>query len=86
MSGVCHPLSQPPVSSIIDCDAIRPIWPTLCCRDDAMFDPVIDDPSADPISFTDLVGFKRTRGKRRAGDPMLEPDPAYHAERERLAS
>jgi hypothetical protein len=51
-----------------------------------MFDPVIDDPSADPISFTDLVGFKRTRGKRRAGDPMLEPDPAYHAERERLAS
>ena len=86
MSGVCHPFSQPPVSSVIDCDGIWRIWFALCCRDDAMFDPVMDDPSADTISFTDLVGCKRARGKRRTGDPMLEPDPAYHAESERLAS
>ena len=42
----------------------------------------MDDPQADAISLANLADCKCSGGKRRAGDAMLEPDPAYDADRE----
>jgi hypothetical protein len=38
----------------------------------------------DAISLTNLADRKRSRGQRRAGNAMLEPDPTYDADREGL--
>ena len=85
MPGVCHPLSQTLINSGVNRDGVRRFWLALLRRDNATLDPVMDNPQADAISLTNLADRKRSGGKQRARDAMLESDPTYDADREGLA-
>ena len=53
--------------------------------DEAVLDPIVDDPVAHAVSLTNFGDAERSGGTRWAGDAMLEPDPADHALREGFA-
>ena len=79
MARVCDPFSQASIHIVVDRDRIGRIRLALRRSDDSMCNPVVHNMHTDAVSRTHLVDSERPRLVRRAGNPMLEADPAYHA-------
>src|ERR1700730_11248804 len=86
MDGVRDPFSKALICSIVDPDEVRRFPPALLCKDNATFDPVVDDPQADAVSRTNLAYSKRSGGMRWYGNTMLKANPTYHVDGERSVS
>ena len=71
MAGVGDPFSEASIQFVIDADYIWRIRLAVHRRDDTAFDPVVDDPEADAISFADVTNVQGSFGRLWSRNAMF---------------
>jgi hypothetical protein len=85
MCRIGDPISKALIGLFVDVDLVWRVPLALLCDDDTSTDPVVDNPEADPIFFSELVNVKGVGGREWRRNPVFVSEPFYHSGRQRFS-